>query len=76
MYRAVSQAIYFSFGTVLTVGYGDLKPPGIVARGVVISKLILGLFFVVIVVGQVVAWATQTDPPRGEFSLERVSLRP
>jgi hypothetical protein len=74
-YEALRDAIYFSFCSILTIGYGKLEPTELIPRGVVISELLLGLFFIVVIVGQVVAWATQTDNSRGEFSLEHVSLR-
>jgi Ion channel len=74
-YRALRDAVYFSFGSILTVGYGNLKPSELIPRAVVISELVLGLFFIVVIVGQVVAWASQPQHSRGEFSLEDVSLR-
>lgn len=73
--QGVGDAIYFSFGTIVTVGYGNLKPEQILPRAVVISELVLGLFFVVIIVGQIVAWASQTGQARGEFPLEHVLVR-
>jgi hypothetical protein len=71
-----ADAVYFSFGTTLTVGYGNLEPTYILPRSVVVSELMLGLFFVVIVIAQVAAWANQPQHSNGEFSLDVVRIRP
>jgi hypothetical protein len=75
-YHAVRQAVYFSFGTIFTVGYGNLEPKDLLPCFVVIFELCLGLFFVVTVLAQVVTWANQSQYSRGEFSLDFVRLNP
>ena len=53
------EAVYFSFVTIATLGYGDLHPAGRCAwRGqlVVMTELAAGVFFLAVVVGAVVAW--------------------
>ena len=75
-YQAVRQAVYFSFGTISTVGYGNLEPTDLLPCFAVVSELLLGLFFVVTVLAQVVAWANQPQQSRGEFSLDYVRLQP
>jgi hypothetical protein len=75
-YEAVLQAVYFSFGTIFTVGYGNLNPKDLMPCFVVASELLVGLFFIVTVLGQIVAWANQPNYSRGEFSLDYVRLQP
>ncbi len=75
-YKSVGDAVYFSFGTILTVGYRNLNPTRFLPRFVVVSELILGLFFVIIVIAQVAAWANQPRHSNGEFSLDHVRLSP
>ena len=75
-YEAVREAVYFSFGTIVTVGYGNLEARDLLPRFAVVSELMLGLFFFVIVFAQVAAWANQPQHSAGEFSLDRVSLKP
>jgi hypothetical protein len=75
-YQAVRQAVYFSFGTIFTVGYGNLNPKDLLPCFVVVSELVLGLFFVVTVLAQVVAWPNQPQYSSGEFSLDHVRLQP
>lgn len=64
------------FGTAVTVSYGNLEPTQLVPLAAVVSELLLGLFFIVIIVAQVVAWTAQPKVSPGEFSLEHVSLHP
>jgi hypothetical protein len=41
------ELFYFSVITITTVGYGDVAPTGIIAQGLVVVEVGLGLFFVV-----------------------------
>jgi len=74
-YESVNDAVYFSFGTILTVGYGNLDPTGFLARLLVASELILGLFFVATVIAQVAAWVSQSGRCNGKLSLDQVRLQ-
>jgi hypothetical protein len=60
-------AVFYSFATIATVGYGDLKPLRAGAKLLVASELVLGLFFVAIVIAQVAGWATTSRREAGEY---------
>lgn len=75
-YETVWQAVYFSFGTIFTVGYGNLMARDLLSCFVVASELLVGLLFIVIVLGQIVAWTNQPNYSKGEFPLDYVKLRP
>jgi hypothetical protein len=47
-------AIYLSFVTVATVGFGDIVPSNPVSRGLVITEAILGQFYMVVLVARLV----------------------
>ena len=49
----VLEAVYFSFVTVTTLGYGDFKPCTPEAKAVVISQLIVGLLILAVGVNYV-----------------------
>jgi hypothetical protein len=52
--------IYFSFATLTTLGYGDIKPDGPGAwtgQLTVVSELITGLYLLAVVLTAVVSWA-------------------
>jgi len=56
------QSIYFSFSTVTTLGYGDIKPDGLNAwtgQLTVVLELITGLYLLAGVLAVVVSWAQQ-----------------
>lgn len=57
------RAIYFSFVTVSTLGYGDIKPldEAWLAQSMVVAELVLGLYFLAVVVAIVTSWAN--TPP-------------
>jgi hypothetical protein len=52
-------AIYFSFVTMATVGYGDIHPKATAsfAQFLVIAEIIVGLFYIAVVLVTLVAWA-------------------
>jgi Ion channel len=50
-----ADALYFSFVTLCTVGYGDLTPAGDLARIVAIGQMLLGQIYLVTVVSLIVA---------------------
>lgn len=52
-------AVYFSFITIATVGYGDITPVSPVARGLVIAQAVLGQFYMVVLVARLVSVYSQ-----------------
>src|SRR5262249_38672577 len=46
--------IYFSFITLTTVGYGDMKPMGDLARGLVVIEAISGQFYIAVLVAELI----------------------
>lgn len=48
-------AVYFSFVTIATVGYGDIHPMSTLAKSIVIFEIIFGLWFFVTVIPVAVA---------------------
>jgi hypothetical protein len=65
-------AIFFSFATIATVGYGDLKPATVGAKILVVSELVLGLFFVAIIIAQVASWAMLSKREFGWYKIEEL----
>ena len=64
---SVAEAVFFSFGTIATVGYGNLEPGNPLGQAVVASELVLGLYFVVIILAQVAAWTNQSKVELGRL---------
>ena len=60
------QAMYFSFVTLTTVGYGDVVPVSKVARLLAITESTAGMFFATILIARLVALYSTTDPDRTE----------
>ena len=50
-----ADAIYFSFVTLTTLGYGDILPVNPIARFLVYSEVIVGVFYMAIVVSSLVS---------------------
>ena len=48
-------ALYFSFVTMLTVGYGDIVPASVLARGIVICQLTTTVLFIIVLVPALVS---------------------
>jgi hypothetical protein len=46
--------IYFSFITLMTVGYGDMFPIGPVARSLAIVESMVGVIFIAVLIGRLV----------------------
>ena len=57
----IRDAVYFSFVTLTTVGYGDVTPVGEVARNLAVVEALLGQVFLAILIGRLV---TLTAPPK------------
>ena len=51
---SVSNAIYFSFVTIATLGYGDIVPLGDAARGLVIIEAVGGQLYIAVLVARLV----------------------
>jgi len=49
------EAFYFSFATLITVGYGDIIPAANVSRMLAVTESIAGVFYVTILVARLVA---------------------
>ncbi len=56
-------AIYFSFVTLATLGYGDIVPQNDVARGVTVVEAIAGQLYLAVLIARLVAMASRTLPP-------------
>ena len=54
----VWSAVYFSFVTIATVGYGDIVPLAYAtaARSFVIAEVLLGLFYIIVLLAIIVGW--------------------
>jgi hypothetical protein len=64
---SVMEAVYFSFGTIATVGYGFLEPKNWFGQVIIASELVCGLYFVVIILAQVATWNSQSRVELGTF---------
>jgi Ion channel len=51
------QALYFSFTTLLTVGYGDITPRGRLGQLVAISEMLVGVLIIAILLAVVGGWS-------------------
>jgi hypothetical protein len=56
-------AIYFSFVTLATLGYGDISPLRPTARGIAISEAILGQLYLAVLVARLVGAAGPREGP-------------
>ncbi len=55
VYNGFSSLIYFSFVTLLTIGYGDIYPVSIIARNLAICEGGIGQLFIVIIISSLVS---------------------
>lgn len=64
----MGDAIYFSFVTLATLGYGDIVPVTPIARGFAVFEAIAGQFYLAVLVGRLVGLRTAVvqagEPPR------------
>jgi hypothetical protein len=65
-------AIYFSFITITTVGYGDIhvasigaEPLRTAAQLIIISEILTGLYFLATILATLVQWTNATEPWEG-----------
>ena len=54
-----AKAVYFSFATMMTIGYGDIVPISDLARLTVVLQVLVGLYFLAAIVTTVVQWAQE-----------------
>ena len=59
-----SSAIYFSFVTLATLGYGDIAPRGDIARGIAIVEGVGGQLFLAVLVARLVSLYTKSADDR------------
>ena len=56
----LSTAVYFSFVTLATLGYGDIVPQSEVARGVTVVEAIAGQLYLAVLIARLVSNATRS----------------
>ena len=59
-----SSAVYFSFVTLATLGYGDIAPRGDIARGIAIVEGVGGQLFLAVLVARLVSLYTRSAEDR------------
>jgi hypothetical protein len=59
--ESLTDAIYFSFVTLATLGYGDISPRGEIARGLAIVEGIGGQLFLAVMVARLVSLYVRKD---------------
>jgi len=59
--EGILDAIYFSFVTITTLGYGEIKPTTPWGKLIIIFELLTGLYFLVIVISIITSWVN--EPP-------------
>jgi len=62
--EGILDSIYFSFVTITTLGYGEIKPTSPWGKLLIIFELIIGLYFLVIILSVIVSWIN--EPPKVE----------
>ncbi len=55
--------IYFSFVTMLTIGYGDLTPASDLGRGLIIMQTLLGQIILIVLIAYLVGKVAARDLP-------------
>jgi hypothetical protein len=61
----LSTAVYFSFVTLATLGYGDIVPQSEVARGVTVVEAIAGQLYLAVLIARLVSSAAHPLAPGG-----------
>jgi hypothetical protein len=62
----LSTAIYYSFVTLATLGYGDVIPRTDVARGIAVVEAVGGQLYVAVMIARLVGARLQAHEPRGD----------
>ncbi|GJM23325.1 MAG: hypothetical protein DHS20C15_32400 [Planctomycetota bacterium] len=57
----ITDMLYFSFVTILSLGYGDIVPVAPFARMVTVTEAFVGAFFVAILIARLVSLGPQAD---------------
>jgi hypothetical protein len=63
--RQPNHLIYFSFTTLTTVGYGDVRPVHPVVRSLAVAEALVGQLYIAILIGSLVGMALQAQATRG-----------
>jgi hypothetical protein len=66
----LSTAIYYSFVTLATLGYGDVVPKTEVARGVAVLEAVGGQLYIAVMIARLVGAQLQTPGQCGESGRE------
>jgi hypothetical protein len=66
----LSTAIYFSFVTLATLGYGDVVPKTEIARGLAVLEAIGGQLYIAVMIARLVGIQIQGPGPAGETDRE------
>jgi hypothetical protein len=61
---SLGRAVYFSFVTLATLGYGDIVPASDAAAGVTIVEAMIGQFYLVVLVARLVSLYARADTDR------------
>ncbi|MEM9596303.1 MAG: ion channel [Acidobacteriota bacterium] len=57
------EAVYFSFVTLTTLGFGDITPESKLAQTLVVVEAILGQLFIAVLIGRLVSLSIANSPP-------------
>jgi voltage-gated potassium channel Kch len=69
---SLSTAIYFSFVTLATLGYGDVVPKTDVARGLAVFEAVGGQLYIAVMIARLVGAQLQSPTPdKGAGRLDR-----
>jgi Ion channel len=63
---SLSDAVYFSFVTLATLGYGDVLPVNSVARGLAVIEAVIGQLFLAVMIARLVGSYAQGSGRRGK----------
>jgi voltage-gated potassium channel len=61
---SLGRAVYFSFVTLATLGYGDIVPGSDAAAGITIVEAVMGQFYLAVLVARLVSLYTRADADR------------
>jgi voltage-gated potassium channel len=58
------RAVYFSFVTITTVGYGEIQPKASdwLSQALILAELIVGIFFVAVLIGRITSHVVIQKP--------------